>query len=192
MKAFVAVACAFCAVSSALVRAPARQEKPWRGRVADGGSDALEQLWRREILEDAAPAERRRPSGTLAASAALALAAAAPAFALDGPPLPGAAPGVYEPRGVTPQDTVVFLIGTVPFLWAAWEFWRRIAVGASFGTGSDSIVIDPSLVDDADDDQVRRFGGRRVLGADAIWAARALMTVAAGSVALALYSATQI
>ena len=98
----------------------------------------------------------------------------------------------FEPRGVTPLDTGVFVIGCIPFVWATWEFWRRIAVGASFGTGSDSIVIDPSLVDDADDDQVRRFGGRRVLGADAIWAARALMTVAAGSVALALYSATQI
>ena len=33
------------------------------------GSDALEQLWRREILEDAAPAERRRPSGTRSNSA---------------------------------------------------------------------------------------------------------------------------
>ena len=136
---------------------------------------------------------RPRARAALAGAAVALLAAAGPALALDGPPLPSAAPGVYEPRGVTPQDTVVFLIGTVPFLWAAWEFWRRIAVGASFGTGKDSIVIAPEiadgLVDDADEDQLRRFGGRRVLGNDAISAAYVLMTVAAGSVALALYSA---
>ena len=136
---------------------------------------------------------RPRARAALAVAAVALLAAAGPALALDGPPLPSAAPGVYEPRGVTPQDTVVFLIGTVPFLWAAWEFWRRIAVGASFGTGKDSIVIAPEiadgLVDDADEDQLRRFGGRRVLGNDAISAAYVLMTVAAGSVALALYSA---
>ncbi|KAH8078845.1 hypothetical protein JL720_9595 [Aureococcus anophagefferens] len=136
---------------------------------------------------------RTRARAALAVAAVALLAAAESALALDGPPLPNAAPGVYEPRGVTPQDTVVFLIGTVPFLWAAWEFWRRIAVGASFGTGKDSIVIAPEiadgLVDDADEDQLRRFGGRRVLGNDAISAAYVLMTVAAGSVALALYSA---
>ena len=151
------------------------------------------------LLLDEAPAPvlcadaHPRARAALAVAAVALLAAAAPALALDGPPLPSAAPGVYEPRGVTPQDTVVFLIGTVPFLWAAWEFWRRIAVGASFGTGKDSIVIAPEiadgLVDDADEDQLRRFGGRRVLGNDAISAAYVLMTVAAGSVALALYSA---
>ena len=151
------------------------------------------------LLLDEAPAPvlcadaHPRANAALAVAAVALLAAAAPALALDGPPLPSAAPGVYEPRGVTPQDTVVFLIGTVPFLWAAWEFWRRIAVGASFGTGKDSIVIAPEiadgLVDDADEDQLRRFGGRRVLGNDAISAAYVLMTVAAGSVALALYSA---
>eukprot|EP00968_Pinguiococcus_pyrenoidosus_P003079 scaffold183_cov249-Pinguiococcus_pyrenoidosus.AAC.2 len=41
------------------------------------------------------------------------------------------------------QDTVVFAIGVVPFAWATVEFWRRIAVGLGFGTGKDSIVIDP-------------------------------------------------
>ena len=73
------------------------------------------------------------------------------------------------------------------------EFWRRIAVGASFGTGTDSIVIDPSFdADDADEDQLRRFGGRRVLGSDAIAAAYVLMAVAGGSVALALVAAAQL
>ena len=30
----------------------------------------------------------------------------------------------FEPRGVTPLDTGVFVIGCIPFLWATWEFWR--------------------------------------------------------------------
>lgn len=92
----------------------------------------------------------------------------------------------FEPRGVTPLDTGVFVLGTVPFVWAANEFWRRIAVGASFGTGSDSVVIAP------DEDQVRRFGGRRVLGQDALIAARVLMAVALFSVALAAIAAFQL
>lgn len=92
----------------------------------------------------------------------------------------------FEPRGVTPLDTGVFVLGTVPFVWAANEFWRRIAGGESFGTGSDSVVIAP------DDDQVRRFGGRRVLGQDALIAARALMGIALFSVILTIIAAFQI
>lgn len=38
-------------------------------------------------------------------------------------------------------DAVVFVVGCIPFLWATWEFWRRIAVGLPFGTGSDSVVF---------------------------------------------------
>lgn len=47
----------------------------------------------------------------------------------------------FEPRGITPEDTVIFILGTVPFVWAGIEFWRRIAVGDPFGTGSDSVII---------------------------------------------------
>ena len=39
------------------------------------------------------------------------------------------------------MDTVVFLVGTVPFVVAFVEFWRRIAVGEPFGTTSNSVVI---------------------------------------------------
>ena len=39
------------------------------------------------------------------------------------------------------SDVIVFVIGSIPFLWATWEFWRRIAVGLPFGTGSDSVVF---------------------------------------------------
>ena len=71
------------------------------------------------------------------------------------------------------------------------RFWRRIAVGASFGTGADSVVFD---VDggDADDDQVRRFGGRRVLGKGALAVAYLLFAIAGGSVLLAVVAALQV
>ena len=93
----------------------------------------------------------------------------------------------FEPRGVTPLDTGVFVIGCIPFVWATWEFWRRIAVGASFGTGKDAVVFDTG--DDADDDQIRRFGGRRVLGKGALAVAYVLFAAAGGSVLLAVYAA---
>ena len=96
----------------------------------------------------------------------------------------------FEPRGVTPQDTGVFVIGCIPFVWATWEFWRRIAVGASFGTGKDAIVFDTG--DDADEDQVRRFGGRRVLGKGALAVAYVLFAAAGGSVLLAVYAALNV
>ena len=39
-------------------------------------------------------------------------------------------------QGLSPEANVaVFIIGIIPFLWATYEFWSRIAVGASFGTG---------------------------------------------------------
>lgn len=41
----------------------------------------------------------------------------------------------FEPRGITAQDTIVFIIGIIPFIWATNEFWRRIVAGESFGTG---------------------------------------------------------
>ena len=96
----------------------------------------------------------------------------------------------FEPRGVTPLDTGVFVIGCIPFVWATWEFWRRIAVGASFGTGKDAIVFDTG--DDADEDQVRRFGGRRVLGKGALAVAYVLFAAAGGSVLLAVYAALNV
>ena len=47
------------------------------------------------------------------------------------------------------------------------EFWRRIANGEAFGTGKDGVVIDEEtyeklLTEGADEDQIRRAGGRRV------------------------------
>ncbi len=96
----------------------------------------------------------------------------------------------FEPRGVTALDTSVFVIGCIPFVWATWEFWRRIAVGASFGTGKDAIVF--STDEDPDEDQVRRFGGRRVLGKGALAVAYVLFAAAGGSVLLAVVAALQV
>ena len=109
--------------------------------------------------------------------------------AVDGAAVDGAA-RTFEPRGVTALDTGVFVIGCIPFVWATWEFWRRIAVGASFGTGKDAVVIDTG--DNADDDQIRRFGGRRVLGKGALAVAYVLFAAAGGSVLLAVYAALNV
>jgi len=68
-----------------------------------------------------------------------------------------AAPIVFEPRGVTTLDSIVFAIGVLPFAWATVEFWRRIAVGESFGTGKDSVIIGEDLNPESS-------RGRRVLG----------------------------
>ena len=87
----------------------------------------------------------------------------------------------FEPRGITPEDTVIFLLGCVPFVWAGIEFWRRIAVGESFGTGRDSVVI-------LDSSGNRPKPLKRVLGDDAIIAARILFGLAFASAALVLYA----
>jgi hypothetical protein len=91
----------------------------------------------------------------------------------------------FKPRGITAQDTIVFVAGAAPFLWATVEFWRRIAVGESFGTGKDSVIINDSS------------GGRkrplqRVLGKDAVIAARILFTIAAASGLLVVIAASDV
>lgn len=79
-------------------------------------------------------------------------------------------------------NIVVFIIGLIPFAWATIEFWRRIAVGASFGTGSDSVVII------GEDDNPTSSRGRQVLGKGALAVAYVLFGVAALSVGLAVFS----
>lgn len=135
---------------------------------------------------DDATKDMLTPSLKLAGGASVVLLALLAAFFAANIP-PAAASEGLEPRSPTAADTVVFLIGTVPFAWAGVEFWRRIAVGEPFGTGTDSVVFES-----ADEDQVRRFGGRRVLGKDAILAARVLFGVAAGSLALTVVAYLQL
>merc|ERR1711939_1298572 len=79
------------------------------------------------------------------------------------------------------KDFLVFLAGIFPFAWATVEFWRRIAVGESFGTGTDSIVIGM-------DDSPADSRGRRVLGKGALVTAIILFTLAFGTIGFVLYS----
>ena len=94
----------------------------------------------------------------------------------------------------TTTNILVFIIGIIPFLWASYEFWRRIAVGASFGTGSDSVIIPSPFADDDDmimigeDNNPNSSRGRRTLDRGALTVAYILFAVAAGSVAIAVAS----
>eukprot|EP00578_Thalassiosira_sp_NH16_P022637 CAMPEP_0181094854 /NCGR_PEP_ID=MMETSP1071-20121207/10210_1 /TAXON_ID=35127 /ORGANISM="Thalassiosira sp., Strain NH16" /LENGTH=235 /DNA_ID=CAMNT_0023177201 /DNA_START=170 /DNA_END=877 /DNA_ORIENTATION=- len=97
---------------------------------------------------------------------------------------------------LSPTTTIiVFIIGIIPFVWATYEFWRRIAVGASFGTGSDSVVIpspfeedDGGLITIGEDDDPNSSRGRRTLDRGALTVAYVLFAVAGGSVAIAVAS----
>lgn len=77
-------------------------------------------------------------------------------------------------------DIAVFIAGLIPFGWATIEFWRRIAVGASFGTGADSVVIDPNLevVTIGEDGAPMSSRGRQVLGKGALAVAYLLFGIA--------------
>lgn len=97
------------------------------------------------------------------------------------PELVAEAAQTFAPRGITSEDTAVFLIGMAPFVWATVEFWRRIAVGEPFGTTADSVIIRDTS------GPATRPERQRVLGRDAIITAR-LLFVAVG-LALALVAA---
>ena len=75
---------------------------------------------------------------------------------------------------------MIFVLGCVPFVYAGIEFWTRIANGDSFGTGKDSVVIKP-LGEQYD-------GNKRVLGQDAMIAARILFGIAGASAVLVVVS----
>ncbi|KAL7457368.1 hypothetical protein ACHAXS_000400 [Conticribra weissflogii] len=106
----------------------------------------------------------------------------------------GAMPDVEQLSPTT--ALVVFIIGIVPFIWATYEFWRRIAFGEPFGTGSDSVVIPSPLTgDDAknsvfigEDGNPTSSRGRRTLGKGALLVAYVLFGVAASVVAIAVAS----
>jgi hypothetical protein len=82
---------------------------------------------------------------------------------------------------LTNSDVWVFVAGMIPFVWATIEFWRRIAVGEPFGTGSDSVII-------GEDNNPDSSRGRRVLGTDALVTAYILFGMAAFVVGVVLYS----
>lgn len=78
-------------------------------------------------------------------------------------------------------DFWIFLAGIFPFAWATVEFWRRIAFGEPFGTGSDSVVIG---MDDSPSDS----RGRRVLGKGALITAYVLFALAFTTIGIVLYA----
>ena len=97
---------------------------------------------------------------------------------------------------LSPETTIiVFIIGIIPFVWATWEFWRRIAVGASFGTGKDSVII-PSPFEETNNDLImigednapNSSRGRQTLDRGALTVAYVLFAIAGGSVAIAIAS----
>mmetsp|Transcript_13659 Transcript_13659/g.19902 ORF Transcript_13659/g.19902 Transcript_13659/m.19902 type:complete len:184 (+) Transcript_13659:1-552(+) len=93
-----------------------------------------------------------------------------------------AATTTFEAQQLSPETTIIiFIIGIIPFIWASIEFWRRIAVGEPFGTGSDSVII-------GEDNNPQSSRGRQVLGKDALIVAYILFGIAIGSVSMAVYS----
>ena len=127
-----------------------------------------------------------------AASAMMAAQAAPPMELSD-------AQGGARIEQLSPTATTLLFIGGVsPFAWATYEFWRRIAVGSSFGTGRDSVVIpSPFEGGDGDDDGAVVIGedgnpmssrGRRTLDRGALTVAYVLFAVAGASVAIAIAS----
>jgi len=100
-------------------------------------------------------------------------------------------------EGLSPTtNTIVFVLGLIPFIWATYEFWSRIAVGASFGTGADSIQIVPGASSDdsggkvtiGEDGNLSKSRGRKVLGDDALAVAYVLFAIVIASVGITVYS----
>jgi hypothetical protein len=79
------------------------------------------------------------------------------------------------------QDVWIFVAGLIPFGWAAVEFWRRIAVGQPFGTGTDSVYI-------GRDSAPSESRGRRVLDRGAFLVAYVLFGIAAAAICITLFS----
>jgi hypothetical protein len=78
-------------------------------------------------------------------------------------------------------DVWVFLAGVFPFAWATVEFWRRIAFGESFGTGTNSVII--GMEDSPADSR-----GQVTLGRGALIVAYILFAISFGTLGIVLYS----
>ena len=145
--------------------------------------------------------QRMRPRGDISLNAHEMLEVAASNLLLSASGPDGVvAQSPPSAEALSPATNVaVFVVGLIPFLWATVEFWRRIAVGATFGTGKDSVVIprpqDVLLDDDGnplitigEDANPTSSRGRQVLGKDALVVAYLLFGIAAAAVGIALYS----
>lgn len=76
----------------------------------------------------------------------------------------------------------VFVVGLIPFGVATVEFWRRIAVGASFGTA------EPVVFTIGEDDAPSSSRGKQVLGKDALVTAYIIFAVVAVVLGIVLIS----
>jgi hypothetical protein len=83
--------------------------------------------------------------------------------------------------------TIVFIIGVIPFVIATYEFWRRIAVGATFGTGNDSVVF-PTLTTIGEDNDPTSSRGKQILGADSLITAYIIFATVAVVLGIVLYA----
>lgn len=98
-------------------------------------------------------------------------------------------------QALSPTTTIfVFIVGVIPFIWATNEFWRRIAFGEPFGTGSDSVFIpkpgdeDNGLISIGEDGDPMSSRGRQTLDRSSLLVAYVLFAVAAFSVGIAIIS----
>lgn len=123
----------------------------------------------------AAAAEATTPTSATAAAAA--------AIAGD----EGSTSAVALSKGTA---TAVFIVGLIPFGIATIEFWRRIAVGASFGTSATGAVVFPptTTATIGEDGAPSRSRGKQVLGRDALVTAYVLFALAAIVLGIVLFA----
>jgi hypothetical protein len=98
--------------------------------------------------------------------------------------------GDEETFALSPQMVViVFIIGVIPFIIATFEFWRRIAVGASFGTGSDSVVFPMTNVTiGMDGVSPLSSRGKQILGTDSLITAYLIFATVGVVLGIVFYS----
>jgi hypothetical protein len=84
---------------------------------------------------------------------------------------------------------LIFIIGIIPFIIATYEFWRRIAVGATFGTGKDSVVFPTTTITTIGEDNAPTSSrGKQILGQDSLITAYLIFTTVAIVLGIVLYA----
>jgi hypothetical protein len=82
---------------------------------------------------------------------------------------------------------IIFIIGIIPFIIATYEFWRRIAVGATFGTGTDSVTF-PTVATIGKDNAPSSSRGKQVLGQDSLITAYIIFATVAAVLGIVFYA----
>jgi hypothetical protein len=87
------------------------------------------------------------------------------------------------------MTVLIFIIGIIPFIIATYEFWRRIAVGATFGTGNDSVVFPTTGITTIGEDNAPSSSrGKQILGQDSLITAYLIFTTVAIVLGIVLYA----